>query len=409
MNPRFFLFLLSVVTYAVSCTPAVEPKAQPALATLPYSFACHVEQPSLYEIDLDVSLPNADWRAEGNESVTARVLVDGTFSSNLILPGGIARWSARTISRTVLPAGEHEITVEVDAARSRSDSKVQILAASCLPVPEDRVPLLIGRDGLRNSFSDMPIAMYTAVHHGMTEYHVIFSNEDGGTGAFPAMLLAQWGRLIDTEWIWRYPAGSTGAGEFQSAGHGTKAFSGTIRGVRPVFETSTANNNFAMWKGNLDSDLDGKLLFSLPVVPAPIEVEARLLERYPQWQQLSNLELRREHGWETPPDPVTWDLPDLRKILWVDYTGDDLPTVGIGVQTGSGNYSADRGQEDFRSSGSDFRTGIEIPEGDIPAYLRLDTNADLTGIHGSFRVFMLDKDYRPVELMTVTTAEAASK
>ena len=73
----------------------------------------------------------------------------------------------------------------------------------------------------------------------MIEYSVVWSNEDGGTGASAGLLMAQWGRTTDIEWIYRVEVDAKGrrvpgSGVFQSPNHGTTTFRGRYDGTHPL-------------------------------------------------------------------------------------------------------------------------------------------------------------------------------
>src|SRR4029079_16062486 len=95
-----------------------------------------------------------------------------------------------------------------------------------------------------------PLIVYaTAVPHGTYttyQYTMIWSNEDGGTGQFPDLLIARYGRTTDIEGIAEVDVDNGGnlmAVRFRPDESGTlQNFAGTFHGgTHPVLRTSTAN------------------------------------------------------------------------------------------------------------------------------------------------------------------------
>lgn len=408
---KFVLAILVLLILGYGCSEQKQPIKDTNLS-LPLEYDIHMSENSHVLIDLTAAC-SCSWEEEGSESITLRVVLDGTFNSHIVVAGGEDYVTYQTISQRRLTAGDHHLRLELAPDLSRAkDAQFLIYALQVHPVADtayDRAPLLVGRNGLLNNHSDIPLGLYAEMSDGVTSYVVIFSNEDGGTGAFPAMLLAQWGRLIDTEWAYSWGKGQPADGQLQGGGHSTELFFGRFSDHRPWLETATDNNNFTAWPEGAEVDNGQHLLFSLPLVPAPRGVEATLLDQYPLWMKISNQELRREHPVEVPPNPATMKLPDLRQEWFVDYEGDPLPSVRITGWSATGNSTdADYRTEGLAFSGSNARTALEWPEAD----------SELTGItltflqiappvntQGHFRIFRLSEKYVPQELKQVELAD----
>src|SRR5262249_38895436 len=147
--------------------------------------------------------------------------------------------------------------------------------------------------------SDTPLLLYSessgaagGIRHRFT---CIFSNEDGGTGVLPPLLMARYGRTTDIEWVSAVTVRGKGdASEevFQSEGHGTRAFHGVHAGRHPVLLRSTDNNNFS-------DDVPARDPCQLRISLAPLGFDGagpreRMMDSNPWTWWIANAEMRRE-------------------------------------------------------------------------------------------------------------------
>lgn len=384
-------------------------------ADLPASASLTLAQPAYVEITLSARVAGASFRQAGAESATALVRVDGEADSHVVLYGGGEETLYRALSTRRLAPGAHEVRVELDAGKSRAaGAQVHVTRLALAASPDAQVaraPILIGRDGLDNARTDVPLGMYAEREAGGTRYTVIWSNEDGGTGVLPSLLLSGYGRVVDIEWVYQIADGAAPpAGKIQGAGHGTEPFAGTAVGERPVLLTATSNNNMQSWQRPLAPQDPQVLVFSLPLEPPPAGgLRELLLDRHPAWVRASNDELQREHGLKDAPGLAAPGVADLREHFYVDYEGRDLPEGRVILLDDAGRRAAsDRGVAIGRVSGSRLRTAIErAAPGARFAALELETvgGAGPPDPAAAFRVFTLDGAFAPVEVARVPAGQ----
>lgn len=248
-------------------------------------------------------------------------------------------------------------------------------------------PFIWSRHGSKDS--DIPLMMF--VHHDkqMNEftYNVIFSNEDGGTGLMPAMLLSKYGRFADIEWVYsvRLDGGGNIISEkFQGSGHESKDFRGTRIGTHPVLAVATTNNNMS------DEVSETDKMYRL--VPVLTEKDGeQLMDENPWICRVSNEEMFREKKAEEPGNPLTPVPSDLRNYLYIDFEGSGGGQFGVRV--GGRWYVNDYNLPMLRFSSSRGRTSIELPPGTKPRDIE-ETKFPA----GKTRAFMLDRDFVPVEV-----------
>jgi hypothetical protein len=162
--------------------------------------------------------------------------------------------------------------------------------------------------------------------HSIIEYSVVWSNEDGGTPT--PLLMAQWGRTTDIEWVYRVEVNAhgrrvPGSGVFQAADHGTKRFRGTYDGTHPLLETCTSNNNMC-------DKVDDPMRFALSTrdVLSADQTREHEMDVHPWTYQVMAREMLREHKIESPSRPSTPDVGDQRSYLYVAVTHDTVPSAG---------------------------------------------------------------------------------
>ena len=303
-------------------------------------------------LKVTVSARGVSWAARGNESAVVSASVDGHYATDIVITS--AGPVARRFALGHLRAGGH--TLQLHYATGRSPSKAGVAKLQDIGFttvrPSDPgyaaaryAPVLFGRDvaGLggrfQNNRTDTPLIAWHQVlpaatrGHSMIEYSVTWSNEDGGTNS--PLLMAQWGRTTDIEWVYRVEVDADGrrvpgSGVFQSAGHGTSRFHGRYDGTHPLLETCTSNNNVC------DTKVDDPMRFALStrrVLPAdqPREHE---MDVQPWTYQVMAAEMLREHKIESPSDPSTPGVGDQRTYLYLAVAHDTAPptsAAGVGV------------------------------------------------------------------------------
>jgi hypothetical protein len=391
-------------------------------------------------IDLTAWAPGVDWQTTGDESAVASIFVDGTYQTDLLVPGS-ARL-ARQLQLGDLTAGTHQLTITFAATHSAPAAR-QIDLARISPstvAPDDpdyqalaHAPILYGRSmasyggPMQNSWTDAPLVSWhyaTKNADGTTslEYQYVWSNEDGGTDTEPPSEQARWGRMTDIEWIYRVsidPQGKTvtGSETFQAPSHVTSTFNGTHEGDHAVLQTCTDNNNVC---DTLDNAQMRFFLSAVPTMNSATKAREQIMEMFPWTYAVMGKEMIREHHTEAKADPATAELSDARNYLYVvidkstsiPNANGSSPWVGvsIGVQL-RGSPKIYRSDHDIpayslQRDGLDA-TDVELPAGttiaDIkkievirfPTSVRADPGYTAT-ITSMARAYLLDRQYQPI-------------
>jgi hypothetical protein len=391
---------------------------------------------------LTIATVGTDWGTKDSESVVVTYDLDGTPLGQLVLYGGESPTQYRVMLGAVT-AGDHVIGLQPEKAVSPNPkAPVKVTAAAdveAIPSGDSRydftryAPILLGIDEdlnpigshPSNAISDTPLIVYAKpiAHAGYTTYRyvMIWSNEDGGTGAFPDLLMAKFGRTTDIEGIVEVDVDdTTGAliqARYRPDESGTLAvFMGTLRdGTHPIVRIYTAN-------GLIADDGASTLAFGI----APYFYDDAGLPRElgmdfdPISYEIMAKEMRREFkAVEDPGNPATKSLSDARNYVFMDY---DI-SVSVGGQVLRGfavvngtTYYADHNQPfnaalNPRVSGGIGRLAIEVPPGteigDIQQY-GIQGAGTMSGTLASLRVFLLDPDYVPGTALTYTGPQAQS-
>lgn len=371
-----------------------------------------------------------DWSAEGREAVLLRISVDGRYSQHLALTRG-ETVAGYPIVLGALPAGEHQLRIERDTARSAAAAGAVTFGSIDVrgvgPDSPDyewvsRAPILRARPGTVEKFSDFPLVMYAEQHVNgesgsryQLQYTVIFTNEDGGTPT--DRLMATWGRTTDIEFIYGLtePAPAAPArAEIQAAGHKWIPFQGPMEGTHPVLWVATENNMVA------DHGADDLIRFA----PAPQLVSLdhasreKVMDEYPWMYAVTSAEMVREHRVDPLAKPGSGTIVDPRRYATVEACGrvqDATLAFDIGFRdrTGAMQWVGTDTDPKFRIARAGcFRGGAPMPEGvtvemlreiRVRAYPRVPREAEAPPPPGSgsvvitdlTKVFMLDKDFVP--------------
>jgi hypothetical protein len=390
-------------------------------------------------IDLVAWAPGVDWQRVGDESAVASISVDGTYETDLLVPGSDPLH--RQLQLGDLGAGSHELTISFNSAHSAPGSQ-QIDLAGIHPstvgtdaanyVALAHSPILYGRSlasyggPMQNSWTDAPLVSWhyaTTNPDGTTslEYQIVWSNEDGGTDTEPPSEQARWGRMTDIEWIYRVTVDAQGhtipgTETFQAPSHTTTVFAGAHEGQHPVLQTCTDNNNVC------DTLSDAQMRFFLSAVPtmdASTQAREQIMDMFPWTYAVMGKEMIREFHTEAVGNPDTAELGDARNYLYVviDKTTSSTanghsPWVGVSVGVrlnGSPRiYRSDHNIPAYslQRDGLDA-TDVELPPGttmdDIasievirfPTSVRADPGYTAT-ITAMTRAYLLDRTYMPI-------------
>lgn len=366
-----------------------------------------------------------DWGAAGREAAALRVLVNGEYSQHLLLVRGETAAPYRIMLGS-LPAGDHRLTLEYDAARSAAGAGAARIArvdvaAFAEGSPEhawlSQAPFLYARPGTVERFSDVPILMWVerapAPGQGF-RYSVIFTHEDGGTPT--DRLMATWGRTTDIEFIFGIEKAGDGIlrQEFQGRNHDILPFGGTRAGGHPRLWVFTDNNMVT------DTGPEGIRFAPAPELVTLDQVSREaVMDRNPWTYAVMAAELHREGRIDPQARPGSAKVPDVRQFAFIEACGElDRATLAfdVAVEDPGGAlawHASDRGDARFRIARSGcFRAAVPVPPGTRPdrlrgvrirAFTRQRRDGEPVMPSGTGRVtlrrlntvFMLDEAYRP--------------
>ena len=274
-----------------------------------------------------------DWVDADEPGTLAWFQLGGNARRGVVLPGGID--AVQRVSLGAWDGGELTWSADVDATL-----EVDATAA------DTPVVGLISDDWS----SDVPFLTY----HQDDDWTWVFSDEDGGTGLIPTLLLAVWGRPVDIEGLW------DGA-EIQSTDHTWIPFSGPYEGTHPLFEVVTYNGLI----GPLDA---ATILLS----PAPVVFDGSpreaVLDTNGWVLEASFAEAEREGVLVEDGGQDDMAIGAIGDYLFVDYdTGGDVriafeAEVDGAWWSSTNGLSTSGGMTDARLSGVG-RTCVELPPG----------------------------------------------
>ncbi len=281
--------------------------------------------------------------------------------------------------------------------------------------PVLRAPSLWLRADTIGRFSDVPLALYwerlKTPRGERLVYTVIMTNEDGGTNT--ERLMARWGRTTDIEWCYAHEgSGADREDTYQGRDHETIPFHGRYDGWHPNLYDVTVNNVF--------SDTPAGAAQTVRVRPFPVfadlarSTRESVMERFPWLYGVMADEMEREGKLESPADPATAAVSDLRNYAYVEVCAEQRGTeLRFEVQLDGGGrwFSSDHLDPKARIERSGcFRSSVELPPGTLPrqiSALRIEClpeparggkppvsrpGARLLGVG---RLFMLDSAYQP--------------
>ncbi|MFN7144959.1 MAG: hypothetical protein ACK4YP_14375, partial [Myxococcota bacterium] len=372
----FLPFLLACVCNCLDTVPerTVEGDTLPALAP-PEAAAVGDE----LVLDL-VATPAGDWADEDAPGALVEVTAGGNVR-HLVLPGG-AGAVTQSVSLGAWDGGALAVAV-IDgdvASWDRAAVRVDPTAAG--------TPVLGTYDAAWSN--DTALVVYE--EGGLWTW--VFTDEDGGTGLLPTLLLARWGRPVDIEGLW-----DEGTATIQTHDHAWVPFDGPYEGAHPLLQVVTYNGLV----GPLD---DAPYLLSpVPVAFAPdglqrervLDAEAWVLAA--AWAEAGREDLVVPDG---GPEDNLLGAPD--DYLFVDYVVAGGARVAFEVEVDGtwwssiNSLSDGDGLTDARVSGIG-RTCVELPPGagpdDVTA-LRIRSYTD--GGTVDARWFRYDADLHPVEV-----------
>lgn len=334
-----------------------------------------------------------DWADEGDPGAVVELRLGDNLPRHAIFPGGVGA-PAQDVALGAWDGGPFDWgVVDGDA-----DVDVTVRADPAAAT----VPLL----GLRDDcwFDDAPLLVY--LEDG--EWTWVFTNEDGGYGLLPPLLLAQYGRPVDIEALFD-EAGPT----LQTTDHAWVDFAGPYEGAHPALQVITDNGMLGPY-----DDADWRVApMPVPFSPDADGVPREVVLDAHGWLLGASFAEEAREGWVVE-DGGTDDgrLGGARDYVYVDYvvTGDarfafEVQVGDVSVSSTNG-LSTSPGLTDARLSSGTGRTAIELPAG-----------ADVADVGGvgvyayegggevvSARWFGLDAALVPVELGTAAQVAFAA-
>lgn len=291
---------------------------------------------------------SGSWGDASNVGAVLRVRAGANVPRDVMLVGGfpadvgasLGAWDGGAVTWTTLSgAATAELALRVDPAAAG----VPILGLA--NDPGNDTPLLCFRSG--------------------DELEYVMTNEDGGTGFFPTLLLAQWGRPHDIEGLWNL-ADET----YQGPNHETLSFDGAREGTHPRLTIATTNGLVAPEAVDAPATYHvAPIPVAAPAAGAPREA---VLDGYPWLVAAGWLEVEREGKVSESGDPTDDKLARLRSWVFLDHAisgdakvafeaeVDGAPGVPGTWWSSLGTYAGASDALDARAAGVG-RAAIELP------------------------------------------------
>ena len=463
------LILILTLLNSVSAIAVGQCESEPVLdknskilATERFAFSRPVEA----SLRIEARASNASWKTKGAEAPALTIFVDGKYNQDLYLFGGEKGERIGTTgiynynvfignlgggdhtAEIVLNekysapnAGSVEIDTDIGVSVGASDLASYVPRTGVSQNSRDNrsfaefrktilgyanAPLIYARPNTIAKFSDIPLFTYFETFdepNGATRirYTTIFSNEDGGTQS--KALMARWGRMVDTEWIYEMRVDKDGKifdENYQGADHVTKKFTGKrVFGTHPVLYVATDNNNFS------DTGCS-PLRFAPHAIEADLSNGSRetVLDIYSWIYRVMAEEAIRE-GRVVPGDKGANTIGDPRNYLYAEvYNEAKNAAIAVEVKMTSGEtISSDLGVPQMRVDRSGYaRIALELLAKrsfkDVESF-SLWCHEKTTGVYSEckdlrlIKVITLDENYLPIqhpinmEPQTLTNGESA--
>jgi hypothetical protein len=402
------------------------------------TFGINLSRRAPVRLDLQMSGPGTDWAKRGKESAVLSVYVDGRYSQDAVLYGGSEN-SKYTLSLNELPAGHHAITLRYADEKSTPNAKeIHIDSGTASGYSYDsreeeiidrHSPILYGRNGIENNHNDVPLGMF---HWEETNpdgsetinYGYVFSNEDAGTLNPPANGMSLLGRMTDIDEEYKVTVDKSGKvidEQYHGQGDTWHTFHGRHEQQHPLLLVSTNNDNVT-YGG------EGPLKFQYLPESERSAPKEDIMRQHPLWWQTSAKEVTREGKVDTSGDgdpPTSSDgetakywarnyligeaarMADPRRYLYVQMntqgtTVESPMAVRVILDNGKAYYSDWSKANVAMERDGWTQTSVLLPKGTAPSHIAsVDFlprgNGDARGV--SFgHIFMLDDDYRPVDV-----------
>jgi hypothetical protein len=315
-----------------------------------------------------------------------------------------------------LKAGSHELVVDRHPQLSAPGSNLDVRGVSFEFITPGQqmysivanAPIVFGREGSTEAFSDVPMLMYCErfpVESGGVDlqYTIIFSNEDGGTST--RALMARWGRTTDIEYVYRVRLNAGGAVEratFQGKDHKELEYAGEREAGHPRLLVNT-RNNMVIDQGT------APVRFQLAPTLYGLASSSRekTMDDRPILYRIASEELIRE-GKLRPYGTVDGQkISDPRNYAIVEADvkrSNAAAAFLIRVQGHEQPFRSDLGRVDYAIDRDGWvRSAVELPPGTMPAQisgLEVECVGDAAKsgwckVSADIRMWVLDREYRP--------------
>jgi hypothetical protein len=356
----------------------------------------------------------AQWGKKGAEALAVRVTLNNRLTRELLWVTGAVELTFG-VALGKLDAGEQNIKVEVVPALSRNEAGAKLsfskaeLVAHEDPALARYAPLLLGKD--ESNYNDLPVLLYGSKTATGYRYTVVYTNEDGGTGLNPRLLMAQWARLSDIEWAYEVDLDSSGkvtAARYQGRNHVTTVHTGPKQDEHPLLRVDGVNGLFS------DDGAVGSYTFAPEVLAFDdkLQQRERVLDANPWIYTLVDGEGIRE-------GKVDASCADLAKAwpsycyLYVDGEVTSLPDLGdrhlYGLEALPTGGDVTQSELDLGASGRLGRLGpvrLAVPVKKEAALTAVRLYAAPDG-QGDFQIFL--KSPRGMRLVDGVAKEVFSK
>lgn len=379
--PRIAI-LLSIL--AAACGSSEEPAPEPTIP-LPEGAAAGDEIVASIEVS-DIPGSFADTAAPG-------LLIELTLGQNIprhaVIPGGLLKYSRLRVSlgawdggtlrsKTLAGSGNATITAEIDPAAA---------GVPIMGLYDDRF------------FNDVPLGFY--IENGTFTY--ILSNEDAGTGLFPTLLMAQYGRPNDIEGLYEELEPEP---KIQAEGHEWIPFHGPLEGSHPRLRIATLN-------GLVAPDTDPPAAYRVSPMPVAFGTggslpRERVLDQEPWMLAASFDEIKRQGQFAEDGGPEDAHIGAPDDYIFIDYQFDSDSGAALAFEaqvdstwfSSLGLWTGQGGPADAHAKGVG-RTCIELPPGRGPAditALRAVASGSGSGTLAAARWFRYDPGAVPVDI-----------
>lgn len=359
-----------------------------------------------------------DWGSAGRESTCVAVYVDGVYVASTWVIA--ERPDAYDVNVGVLAPGAHTIelrhaadagsaaaptpTVSDVSSRVATGEAAEIDAHA--PLLELRAPIA-RRAGeiVAASHTDTPLVLAPHVTHNADgtrsiSYHVLFSNEDGGT--LTPELMSQYGRAIDYECVYRVHLAADGRvldAQYQAPIHRWVEFDGAKVGERPVLRVSTANNMVSARLSQTPGERwsDGGVAVAGGREPGDHDV----LDANPWVWAVMGKELLREGTAKATGTHDGRHIADARRYVYLGpltdvMRGALLARGGVEVELADGSTVFAHATSTAAKGGGGW-CALELPDGALGDAVR---GVHLIGV----RALVLDSSFRPRQVTSMPAA-----